>query len=104
MIDRGFIKWQPFNSLITPKEVLKNLEKTPKSLKPTLFPEELETLNEALKDAYFSQNEVIITFYEKNTICSLKTYIKEIYPNFNTLKLTNNKIISFNQIIKITSF
>ena len=101
MIDRGFIKWQPFNSVINSKDILKKLDSKNNILKPTLFPEELQLINDALKDAYYSQSEVTLTFYETNTIHSLKTTIKEIYPNFNTLKLANNKIITFNQIIKI---
>ena len=101
MIDRGFIKWQPFNSLISPKTILNNLNKelTPK---PTLFPEQIQNLNEEIINAYYSKSTIKLTIYEHNQLINLTTTIKEIYPNFNTLKLQNNKIISFNEIINLT--
>ncbi len=104
MIDRGFIKWQPFNSLISNKEVLASIKEAKTNFlnsKPKLFPEEIEKLNEELKDAYYSHSLINLTYYENNHLKTIKTNIIAIYPNSNTLKLTNNKIISFNQIINI---
>ena len=96
MKDRGFIKWQPFNSLTTPKEVLANKEDYEEA--PTLFPEELENLSELIKTAYYAHNKITIAFYENNHLETLNTYIINIYPIYNTLKLATGKIISFNQI------
>ncbi len=100
MIDRGFIKWMPFNSVIPTQELLKNDLK--EDIKPTLFPEEENILNDKIMEAYFSQNKITITFYEHNTIKKITTYITKIYPPTKTIKLTNNKIITFSQIINIT--
>ena len=101
MIDRGFIKWQPFNSLISGKEVLNDLTKQKLITKPVLFPEELQKLNEEIINAYYAQNIITLVIYQNNQITQIKTKIKEIYPTSNTLKLANNKVISFNQIIAI---
>ena len=101
MIDRGFIKWQPFNSLISGKEVLNDLTKQKIITKPVLFPEELQKLNEEIINAYYAQNIITLVIYQNNQITQIKTKIKEIYPTSNTLKLANNKVISFNQIIAI---
>ena len=104
MIDRGFIKWQPFNSLISNKEILTSIKESKNNFlysKPKLFPEEIEKLNEELKDAYYSHSLITLTYFENNHLKTIKTNIIAIYPNSNTLKLTNNKIISFNQITNI---
>ena len=98
MIDRGFIKWQPFNSLISNKEVLASIKEAKTNFlnsKPKLFPEEIEKLNEELKDAYYSHSLINLTYYENNHLKTIKTNIIAIYPNSNTLKLTNNTIIIY---------
>ena len=51
MIDRGFVKWQPFNSLTPLKDTIQELEEDKKVLRPTLFPEELSLLNDEILDA-----------------------------------------------------
>ena len=59
--DRGFIKWQPFNSLISNKVVLNNIKKD-KIIKPDLFPEKIEQINHILrlfKSTYFLPVEVL---------------------------------------------
>ena len=101
MIDRGFIKWQPFNSLITNKEMLNNIHNEKNISLPTFFPEKLQILNEKITNAYYSKSYINLTFYENNLIKTLKTKIIALYPSNNTLKLINNQIISFNQIINI---
>ena len=99
--DRGFIKWQPFNSVVPSKEVLDNLNTKEIKVKPTLFPEKEEILNEQVKEAYYSKNKIKITFYEQNQIKNIETIITKIYPNNNTIELNNHKIITFSQIINI---
>ena len=39
--DRGFIKWQPFNSVIPNKNILDNIKNNEHISKPILFPEEI---------------------------------------------------------------
>jgi len=101
MIDRGFIKWQPFNSVAPNKVIINNIKKTDITNKPILFPEKIAILNDLIKDAYYSQNKIIITYYEQNKIKTLETIITKIDPAFNILELENHKKITFNQIINI---
>ena len=101
MIDRGFIKWQPFNSVISNKTVLTNLTKSKNIIKPILSNEQIEELNKLILEAYYGQNKIEIYFYEHNKINSIKTVIKKIEPNSNILELENHKIITFQQILKI---
>ena len=100
MIDRGFIKWQPFNSLISNKDVLNKLDKI-EFKKPILFSETQELLNEKIIEAYYSQNTINLTFYEKNKIKQINTTIKKIDSSLNTIELSNHQKIVFNQIIDI---
>ena len=41
MIDRGFVKWQPFNSLVPLKNTIIEIEEEKHIIRPTLFPEEI---------------------------------------------------------------
>lgn len=99
--DRGFIKWQPFNSVISNKIVLDNISKKEKYEKPTLFSEKEEIINNKIIEAYYSKSNINITIYEQNQIRNFNTKITKIHPNNNTIQLNNHKIISFNQIINI---
>lgn len=99
--DRGFIKWQPFNSVVPSKALLSNASNK-KEEKPTLFPEKLDILNEQIKEAYYSNSTIYLTYYEKNSLKTIETTIIQINPDMHTLKLENNKTIAFSQIISIT--
>ncbi len=98
--DRGFIKWQPFNSVISNKTILNNLNEKEHLEKPTLFPEELENLNKDILEAYYAHNLIELTIYEENQIKKYTSTIIKINPN-STLKLKNNKTICFEQILHI---
>ena len=103
MIDRGFIKWQPFNSLTPSKETLKIIEQNKSCHKPTLFPEEIKEISDTLIDAYYMQDIREITYYEKGKITTIKSNIKKINPNSKTIELGLAKTLTFNQIIHISS-
>lgn len=99
--DRGFIKWQPFNSVIPNKDILNNIKKEEHVIKPTLFPEEIEILNKEILEAYYSANLIELTIYENNKIKKYESIIIKIDSNNNIIHLKNNKIIYFNQIIHL---
>ena len=103
MIDRGFIKWQPFNSLTPLKDTIADIESEQKYGRPILFPEEANVISEAVIDAYYSKEVVSITYYEAGKINKVTTTIKKINPNTKTIELGFNKILSFKQILHITS-
>lgn len=98
--DRGFIKWQPFNSLISNKVVLNNIKKD-KIIKPDLFPEKIEQINQKLYEAFYAKDTVHIKFYEAGEFRDIEAYIVRMSLNDKTLLLSNNKIIAFSQIINI---
>ncbi len=99
--DRGFIKWQPFNSVIPNKNILDNIKNNEHISKPILFPEEIENLNKEIIEAYYSHNLIELTIYENNKIRTYKTTITKIDSNIKTIHLENNKTIYFSQIIHL---
>lgn len=103
MIDRGFVKWQPFNSLIPLKDTIKDIEREKKCGKPTLFPEEESILNESLIDAYYAKDIITITYYEAGKIKNVTSTIKKINPNSKTIELGCRLVLSFHQIIHVSS-
>lgn len=98
-IDRGIIKWQPFNSVASTKILLNSNEKNIPH--PTFFPEEIEELTAKILEAYYANNLIELSIYEQNKIHKYLTTILQINQNNKTLKLNNNKTIFFNQIIEI---
>lgn len=103
MIDRGFIKWQPFNSLTPSKDTIIEIENKQRCNMPTLFPEEINLINENILKAYYSKEYINITYYENGKIKNIVTTIKKINPNSNTIELGFKKTLSFYQIIHISS-
>lgn len=103
MIDRGFIKWQPFQSLVPTKDTLRDIEEEKVIPKPTLFPEEISMIQDTLMDAYYSKEIVFIIYYEAGKRKNLTSFIYKINPSSNTIELGCKKILYFKQILQITS-
>ncbi len=98
--DRGFVKWQPFNSVFSNKEIMR-LASSEKIEKPILFPEVYEELSRKIEEAYFSHDRVIITYYANNTIINIDTIILKLDKVKGLIYLEGNKAIYFNQITNI---
>ncbi len=103
MIDRGFIKWKSFESLVPNKEIIKAIEENKKCNKPVLFPEEISILNDSLIEAYYNQDLIQLTYYEKGKIKIITDTIKKINPNSKIIELGCKKKLYFKQIIHLRS-
>lgn len=102
MIDRGFIKWQPFNSLTPLKDTFLDIEKEKIEEKPILFPEETNIISEKIIDAYYSKDVISITYYEAGKIKNINATIKKIHPSAKTIELGCKKVLFFKQILHIS--
>lgn len=100
--DRGFIKWQPFSSVISGKSIINDIDQNKIKAKPILFPEEIEEITSKILDAYYSKTEIEISFYEGGQIKKIKAFIRKLNPNNKTINLSGHKTIYFNQIINIS--
>ena len=100
--DRGIIKWQPFESLTSSKQIIQNLilEKS-KIAKPILSEEEIMTIENTIIDAYYSSEELIISYFKDGFIKKINCKIKKIDRVYKMVYLTNNFKLFFNQIIKV---
>lgn len=100
--DRGMIKWIPFNSLVSNKDVMKSLilEKS-KISKPIISEEDSKTFEELIIEAYYMHNKVLISYYKNGYIYKTASYIKKIDKVQKLIYLENIKLL-FNQITSIT--
>lgn len=102
MIDRGIIKWQPFNSCISQTNIINeiNKERNKKDF-PSLSEDQLYLIEEKIKDAYTLQLNVVLEYYLDGKILNINGKITAI--NFQEKKIyLNHKYIFFKQILKIT--
>ena len=101
-LDRGIIKWQPFNSLLNGKYLINSLliEKS-KITKPLLSEEEQSELEKKIIESYYYQNVVFISYYKEGYIFKTKSKIKKIDLVYKTIYLENKTKLLFNQILKI---
>ena len=101
--DRGMIKWQPFDSVISGKSVVQSLllEKQ-KIKKPILSDEELQDLEEKIINALHSQETISLQFYKNGYIRTITGQINKIDRVYKTIYLNSTRLL-FNQIISIHS-
>lgn len=100
--DRGFIKWQPFESAISSKKIINNLlyEKA-KITKPILSDEDKEMIEKRIIDAYYSSIKINICYYNDGIIKTINSKIKKIDQIYKMIYLENNSKLFFNQIVSI---
>lgn len=99
--DRGMIKWQPFNSVISSKYIVKSLvHEKEKINKPILSQEEIEQIEKKIIDAYYCQIDITLQYYKNGYLQIAKGKIKKIDCISKKIYL-NNLFLLFNQIISI---
>ncbi len=99
--DRGIIKWQPFNSCFNAQLVIKDIKKVKnRKTYPNLSEDQLENIEEKIKEAYNLKLFVQIKYYYDGIINVIEGQINGISPNDQKLYL-NNKIIYFKQILNV---
>ena len=104
MQDRGYIKWAPFNSVISDKIIIKDLiNKKRKIEKPSLSQDQIDFLNEKIFEAYTNHIKVNLFIYINENVIKLIGFVNNI--NVSKKYITFNKShIYFNQILKISNF
>ena len=100
--DRGIIKWQPFESLTSSKQIMQSLihEKS-KIMKPILSEEEISEIEQNIVDAYYSGENITIFYYKNGFIHNIKGKIIKIDHIYKMIYLNNNLNLFFKQIIKV---
>ena len=99
--DRGMIKWQPFNSIFSSKDIINSiLTEKNKTEKPILSSDEINSIEKEIIDAFYCQNDITIHYYTNGIIKSVNSKIKKIDHTTKMIYLNNMKIY-FSQILSI---
>lgn len=99
--DRGIIKWLPFDALTGFKEAIKELkEKRNKINQPVLSTDQLETLDQNLKKAYYENSDITLYYYERGNIYYLTGKIIKIDYIYKKIKV-EKRWLNSNKIIKL---
>jgi hypothetical protein len=94
-------KWLPFDALEGYKDSLKKIEyEKDKILKPIIYPDQLEEMNEALCEAVENQKEICISYYRNGYIYEKIGIVSKIDP-INRELIINNSKIKLNMIVKL---
>lgn len=102
MMDRGMIKWEPFNSVIPSSKVIKDvINEKNKIKKPILSEEQLKNIEQKLIDSYNSKENIIISYFQNGYILNEEGIIKKI-DYINKKVYLDYKIIYFSQITDIS--
>ena len=76
MHDRGMIKWMPFNSVVSSKEIINSILKDKSKISMPILSEEQKDVNEQkLLIAYYSKSKINISYYQNGNINLINSYI-----------------------------
>ncbi len=100
--DRGIIKWIPFNTLITQKQIIDELTKEKQRIKkPLLSLEQQQEIAEKIIEAFYEQVEIEIIYFKAGYILKTTSLIKNIDYVLKKVILNNQQNLVFNQILNI---
>ena len=103
MIDRGIIKWQPFNSCFNANEIVEDININKNEIKekrPILSEDQLNILDWQLKNAYILKSVINLKYYYDGEIKNLIGKITS-FDYLNKKICLNKQIIYFKQILEI---
>lgn len=102
MHDRGMIKWQPFNSVISSRSIInKVLDEKEKIKRPNLSEDQLIEIEKLIKESFTNEEEIEISFYKSGKIYIKQCFVKYIIIDCSKVILNDNSSLFFNQIINI---
>lgn len=100
MSDRGMKKWAPFDSLTNTNKMKHDLSKQKNRVKmPTLSEDQLEKIENNIKEAYYNKDDIIIEYYFNGVIIKKQCKIKLIDYNKKQIVLSDKTRIYYKQII-----
>jgi len=101
MIDRGIIKWQPFDSCYSGEKVLKDLNNSKsKKVCPILSEDQLYYLEQKIFDSYHLNENVNVEYFYNGKIYKITGIIESINLQNKNIHI-KNLIIYFKQIINV---
>ena len=106
MKERGMMKWQPFTSIVEQQQAINEvLEEFSKVEQPILDQSQHEENAKALLAAYYSQQPIILTYYERGHIVGVEGSIYRINEPYRyfiiQIQEKLNKKIAFDSLIQV---
>lgn len=103
MRDRGMIKWVPFDSVTSSKQVVQAiLKKKEYVAKPCLSEEQMEEMERRLQEAFHNQVIVHVSYYYRGKILCKDSLILSIQKNEKGIIFQDHTILYFDQILKVS--
>lgn len=99
--DRGMIKWQPFNSVISSKQMINEiLKEKSKITMPNLSEEQKKIIEQKIIIAFYEKEKLTLEYYSQGKLHKLTESIKKIDSTYRKIYF-NDKVLLFDQIVKI---
>lgn len=100
-IERGMIKWQPFDSVFSGKRIKREVLLA-KSIcqKPILSEDQKINIEKRLITAFYTHENLTIKYYSNGQILTIQSHIKKIDFTFHKIYF-DNTLLLFEQIINI---
>ena len=100
-IDRGMLKWAPFNSVVSNKEIIYAIQKEKSKIKmPCLSDDQKLNIENKLIEAFYENKKIAIKYFLAGKIFYKTGSIKKIDPIFHKIYF-DNLILIFEQIIDV---
>lgn len=102
MMDRGMIKWQPFNAVASGNYMINDvLKKKNKVEMPVLSDDQIYELQEKIFNFYTTQEEATIKYYKDGYVYIKQGKISNIDKNNHNIVINAGFKVFFAQIIEI---
>lgn len=101
MHDRGIIKWMPFNSVVSGKEIVNGILKEKSKISmPILSEEQKNIIEKKIILSFYTNTKINLIYYQNGKMLTIKSYVKKIDSTYHKIYF-ENKVILFDQIIQI---
>ena len=102
MNNRKYVKWQPFEAVISGKVMVNEvLARKNKVKMPILSDDQIEEINRKMSTAHHNKDIITIRYYRSGKFYEKRGIIEEIDVNEGKIVLNDGFSIFFSQIIEI---
>jgi hypothetical protein len=99
-LDRGIIKWMPFDALTGFGEMIRELTHAHKDVEvPLIFEDTLSTFEYTLQEAYQNKQLLHVIYISQKRKKACEGYVQEINLKQKTMRLSSGDIIDVSTII-----
>ena len=103
MYDRGMVKWQPFDSLLSTKKMCSDILKKKNVKKMVILSEDqLNIIEKRIIASYYNKSLVNIIYYYNGNYFKKKSIIKYLDEYKKEIILNDGLVIHFGQIVNIS--